>query len=139
MWVTPSFLAAPRAPVRRPVGRLLARPVQDPSLHLGCQHRHGPSLVPDVEPGQPLRNEPFLPLADERLRAIDPTRDLPVGHPLGQQEQDTGDPSIIGSPCPTPRTPLKLGSFLLRQSDRIVLMPSNLILNSYLLQSTSGL
>ena len=110
---------APRTPVRRPVARLLARPVQDPSLHLGCQHRHGPSLVPDVEPGQPLRNEPFLPLADERLRAIDPTRDLPVGHPLGQQEQDTGDPSIIGSPCPTPRTPLKLGSFLLRQSDRI--------------------
>ena len=54
-----------------------------------------------------------------RASAIDPTRDLPVGHPLGQQEQDTGDPSIIGSPCPTPRTPLKLGSFLLRQSDRI--------------------
>ena len=109
---------SPGAPVGRSIGGRLLRPGQDASLHARRQHLDLAALVPGVEPGQSLLDEPFLPLANEGSRAGQLLLDLRIRDALGQQQDDASDAGVSGSALSAPNSPLELGPFPLAQNDQ---------------------
>jgi hypothetical protein len=85
-----------RAPMRRPVGRLvLQRPMQDPRLQSRRQlARPAPGMATE-EPRQPLPSKPLAPAVDKRVVAVQLVPDLRPGMACCQQQDQPRSPSTV--------------------------------------------
>lgn len=115
----PEFLGqAPGAPVGRAIGGGLLGPSQDSGLHARREHFDLAAFVAGVEAGETLLREALFPLADEGRGTAEFALDLGVRGPVGEQQDDACDASLLGSSLAASHAALKLLAFSGLQSDR---------------------
>lgn len=111
---------SPRTPVRRPVLRSPAGPVQNLGVQLGSEHRRGLSSMPTVEARQSLGCKALTPAGNVTIAAAELPANLRPTGALGQQHNTPCPPGIIRSAFATVAAPFQFPSFQVCQGHGVL-------------------
>ena len=106
-------------PPRRPMGRAVRRPAQDPRFHLRRQRASLRPAMATAQSGEAIRFIPCFPGRDRLRRAVNALANRRSSRvSVGEEQNDPGPSGFVSTPTVRTRERLELGSGRTRQRQR---------------------
>ena len=108
----------PRTPVGAPVGRRLARPLQDPGFHRRRQHGRRLAAIPCAQTVQAILEKASSPAIDVIAIARDRRFDRRVGGAIRQHQNHPSATRVLRANLSTAQTGLERRAFIMSKNQR---------------------